>query len=426
VPFERRVKRGYRPVDPGAMPETTARPFDRSRVEEILRSALSLGASDLHFKAGERILLRIRGDLRALDVPRLTPAQTQAVFDSIRPARLAGVDVESIHEIDFSFAVPGAARFRANAFRQRGSLALVVRVIPIQIPDLQDLGLPEVVADLAAEERGIVLVTGATGSGKSTTLAAMIKHINRTRAAHVITIEDPIEFLFLNERSSIVQREVGSDTGAFADALRAALRQDPDVIMIGEMRDAETMDIAIKAAETGHLVLSTAHTTDAAKTIHRLVGAASPSEQGMLRLRLSEALRAVISMRLLPRADGQGLVPAIEVMVNTRIVQDCIRQADRQGEIPEIISKGAHYGMRTFDQDLLRLVREGTISREVALAAATSPGDLDLQLRLGQGEEEQIELAERPPSYSDELAAIDPALRIEAIEGLDEAKPPAA
>ena len=401
------------------MVEAAPRPFDRVRVEEILRSALSVGASDLHFKDGERILLRIRGDLRALDVPRLTPAQTQAIFESIRPARLASLDVESLREIDFSFAVPGTARFRANAFRQRGSLALVVRVIPMQIPDLHDLGLPEVVADLAGEERGIVLVTGATGSGKSTTLAAMIKHINRTKSAHVITIEDPIEFLFLNERSSIVQREVGNDTDGFAGALRAALRQDPDVIMIGEMRDAETMDIALKAAETGHLVFSTAHTTDAAKTVHRLVGAAPPSEQGMLRLRLSEALRAVISMRLLPRADGQGLVPAIEVMLNTRLVQDVIRRPERQSELTEIISKGGHYGMRSFDQDLYRLVREGTITRDVALTAATSPGDLELQLRLGGGEEEAIELAERPPSYSDELAEIDPSLRITEAEAAD-------
>jgi twitching motility protein PilT len=385
--------------------------IDRPRVEEILRAALSQGASDVHFKAGERILLRIHGELRALNIPKLSPRQTQTIFESIRPERLAGLDLDGLREVDFSFAVPGAGRFRANAFRQRGSLAIVVRVIPIKIPDLGELGLPDVVASLAQEERGIVLVTGATGSGKSTTLAAMIKHINKTTSAHVITIEDPIEFLFLNERSSIVQREIGTDTENFAGALRAALRQDPDVIMIGEMRDAETMDIAIKAAETGHLVLSTAHTTDAAKTIHRLVGAASPSEQGMLRLRLSEALRAIVSMRLLPRADGQGLVPAIEVMLNTRIVQDCIRREDRQGELQDIIAKGAHYGMRTFDQDLVRLVREGVITREVALAAATTPGDVDLQLRIGSTEPEELELA-TDRSYSEELAEIDPALRI--------------
>jgi len=389
--------------------------FDRARVDQILRSALEQGASDVHFKAGEKILLRIHGDLRALDLAKLSPNQTKTVFEAIRPSRLAAVDLEGLREVDFSFAVPGTARFRANAFRQRGSLAIVVRVIPIKIPDLKDLGLPQVVAQLAEEERGIVLVTGTTGSGKSTTLAAMIKHINRTKSAHVITIEDPIEFLFLNERSSIVQREIGTDTEGYASALRAALRQDPDVIMIGEMRDAETMDIAIKAAETGHLVFSTAHTTDAAKTIHRLVGGASPSEQGMLRLRLSEALRAIVSMRLLPRADGKGLIPAVEVMLNTRIVQECIRQPERHAELQDLIAKGSHYGMRTFDQDLVRLVREGTITREVALAASTTPGDVDLQLRIGSSEPEEIELATER-HYSEELAEIDPSLRITRMD----------
>ena len=397
------------------MSEAPVAVFDRTRVEQILRSALEKGASDVHFKAGEKILLRIHGDLRALDLAKLSPNQTKTVFEAIRPPRLAAVDLDGLRELDFSFAVPGAARFRANAFRQRGSLAIVVRVIPIKIPDLKDLGLPQVVARLAEEERGIILVTGTTGSGKSTTLAAMIKHINRTKSAHVITIEDPIEFLFLNERSSIVQREIGTDTEGFATALRAALRQDPDVIMIGEMRDAETMDIAIKAAETGHLVFSTAHTTDAAKTVHRLIGGASPSEQNMLRLRLSEALRAIVSMRLLPRADGKGLIPAIEVMLNTRIVQECIRQPERQAELQDIIAKGAHYGMRTFDQDLVRLVREGTITREVALAAATTPGDVDLQLRIGSIETEEIELATER-HYSEELAEIDPSLRITRVD----------
>jgi twitching motility protein PilT len=397
--------------------------LDRPRIDDILRAALAQGASDVHFKAGEKILVRIRGELRAVNVPKLSPRQTEAVFQAIRPERLAHVNLETLREVDFSFAVPGAARFRANAFRQRGSLAIVVRVIPMQIPDLKDLGLPDVVASLAQEERGIVLVTGATGSGKSTTLAAIIKHINRTTSSHVITIEDPIEFLFLNERSSVVQREIGTDTDTFANALRAALRQDPDVIMIGEMRDAETMDIAIKAAETGHLVLSTAHTTDAAKTVHRLVGAASPSEQGMLRLRLSEALRAIVSMRLLPRADGTGLVPAIEVMLNTRLAQDCIRHAEKQNELQDVIAKGAHYGMRTFDQDLVRLVRDGTITRDVALAAATTPGDVDLQLRIGGEEPEEIELA-TDRSYSAELAELDPALRITPEGETQKPEPP--
>ncbi len=389
--------------------------LDRARIERILRAALKQGASDVHFKAGEPILLRIKGDLKPVQAPKLLPRDTEAVFEAMRPPRLATVSIDDVQEVDFSFAVSGAGRFRVNAFRQRGSIALVVRVIPIHIPDLADLGLPELIASLAEEERGIVLVTGATGSGKSTTLASMIQHVNRTKCVHVITIEDPIEFLFMNERASIVQREIGADTTGFSGALRAALRQDPDVIMIGEMRDAETMDIALKAAETGHLVLSTAHTTDAAKTVHRLVGAVPPSEQAMFRMRLAEALRAVISLRLLPRADGAGLVPAVEILLNTRLVQDCIRRPDKQQEIPDILAKGSHYGMRTFDQDLVRLVRSEVITREIALAAASTPADVDLQLRLGAGDEEEpLELDSH--RYSDELAQIAPELRVSDAE----------
>ncbi len=385
--------------------------IDRERVEQILRAALAQGASDVHFKAGEKILLRIRGELHGVGLPKLSARQTRAIFEAIRPDRLSDVDLDTMEEVDFSFAVPGAARFRANAFRQRGSLAVVVRVIPMEVPDLAALGLPDVVSELAEAERGIVLVTGATGNGKSTTLAAMIKHINKTRSAHVITIEDPIEFLFQNERCSIVQREVGSDTAGFARALRAALRQDPDVIMIGELRDAETMDIALQAAETGHLVLSTAHTSDAAKTVHRLVGAAHPSEQSMLRLRMAEALRAIVSMRLLPRADGQGLVPAVEILVTTRIIQECLRDPERQGQLQDILARGAHYGMRTFDQDLIRLVRAGTITREVGIAAATSPGDVDLQLRIGGDESEYIELS-NVQEYNEGEPELDPAILV--------------
>jgi twitching motility protein PilT len=239
----------------------------------------------------------------------------------------------------------------------------------------------------------------------------MIQHINRAKNVHIVTIEDPIEYLFTNDRASIVQREIGSDTDGFAPALRAALRQDPDVIMIGEMRDTETMDIALKAAETGHLVLSTAHTTDAAKTLHRLVGSVSAAEQAMLRIRLAESLRAVVSLRLLPRADKSGLVPAVEVLINTRIVQECIRHPDRQAELHGHIAKGGHYGMRTFDQDLVRLVNQGLIERDVAIAAATVPADLDLKLRLGSEEvDEEMELDRH--RYSEQLASLDEGLRV--------------
>jgi twitching motility protein PilT len=373
-------------------PSENSSPFDRARVEQILRAAVKQGASDVHFKAGERILLRVNGRLHGLNLPRLAPDDTRALFEALRPAHLESVDPQTLREVDFSFSVSGAGRFRVNAFRQRGSVALVIRVIPIRIPNFAELNLPDVMNSIAEETRGLVLITGATGSGKSTTLAAIINQINKTRTVHVLTFEDPIEFLFLNEKSSIVQREVGTDTGGFANALRAALRQDPDVIMIGEMRDTETIDIALKAAETGHLVLSTAHTTDAAKTIHRLMSVFPLSEQQMIRYRLSENLRAIVSQRLLPTADGAGLIPAVEVMLVTRVIQDCIRNPEKTFEIPEYIGKGKNYGMQTFDQSLIRLLRKNAITREAAMAAATSPADLDLQLRLGANEDEEMDI----------------------------------
>ena len=361
---------------------------DSAGIAQILRTAVQEGASDLHFKAGEPVLVRIKGNLLPLKVARLTPDATLRVFEALRPRHLAHVAGNEVQEIDFSFALSGTGRFRVNGFRQRGSLALVIRVIPQRIPDFKELGLPEAMPKLADERRGLILVTGTTGSGKSTTLAAMINHINHTRTSHVVTIEDPIEFLFLNKKSSVVQREIGVDTGSFAAALRAVLRQDPDVVMIGEMRDTETIDIAMKAAETGHLVISTAHTTDAAKTVQRILAVFAPSEQAMMRIRLAESLRAVISQRLLPRLDGKGLVPAIELMVNTRVIQECIREPERTQEITDFVSKGRHYGMQTFDQHLFAMLQEGLISKEVALSAATSPADLDLQIRMGGTVEE--------------------------------------
>jgi twitching motility protein PilT len=368
----------------------TAAGLDRAALENILRAAVKEGASDLHFKAGEPVLFRVKGKLRPLKVPRLKPEDTRAVIEVLKPRHLAELKIEDLQELDFSFALAGTGRFRVNCFRQRGSLALVVRVIPNQVPDFKELNLPQSLPKLADEQRGMILVTGTTGSGKSTTLAAVINHINNTRMAHVVTIEDPIEFLFLNKRASIVQREIGVDTSSFAAALRAVLRQDPDVIMIGEMRDTETIDIAMKAAETGHLVISTAHTTDAAKTVQRVLSVFPPSEQAMMRIRLAESLKAVVSQRLLPRADGRGLIPAVEVMVGTRVVQECIRHQERTYELNEFIAKGRHYGMQTFDQHLLALIQSGQITREVALSAATSPADLDLQLRMGISDDEEL------------------------------------
>jgi len=374
-------------------------------ITQILRTAVQEGASDLHFKASEPVLIRVKGSLLPLKVARLTPEATEKIFEVLRPRHLSHVAGAQVQELDFSFALAGIGRFRVNAFRQRGSLALVIRVIPNRIPDWKELNLPPVLPKLAEERRGLILVTGTTGSGKSTTLAAVINQINHSRTAHVVTIEDPIEFLFLNKKSSIVQREIGVDTANFASALRSVLRQDPDVIMIGEMRDTETIDIALKAAETGHLVISTAHTTDAARTVQRLLAVFTPSEQAMMRMRLAESLRAVVSQRLLPRLDGKGVVPAVEVMVSTRAIQECIRDEGRSQELTEHVAKGRHYGMQTFDQHLLQLLQQGAISKDVALSAATSPTDLDLQIRVGlQGDDMAIERHDYGSIAEDELA----------------------
>jgi twitching motility protein PilT len=382
---------------------------DQAGITQILRTAVQEGASDLHFKASEPVLIRIKGNLLPLKVARLTPDATEKIFEILRPKHLSHVSGGEVQELDFSFALAGTGRFRVNAFRQRGSLALVIRVIPNRIPDWKELNLPAALPKLAEERRGLILVTGTTGSGKSTTLAAVINQINHSRTAHVVTIEDPIEFLFLNKKSSIVQREIGVDTANFASALRSVLRQDPDVIMIGEMRDTETIDIALKAAETGHLVISTAHTTDAAKTVQRLLAVFTPSEQAMMRMRLAESLRAVVSQRLLPRLDGKGVVPAVEVMVATRAIQECIRDESRTQEVTEHIAKGRHYGMQTFDQHLLQLLQSGAISKDVALTAASSPADLDLQIRVGVPSEDMaIERHDYGSMAEDELAKATP------------------
>jgi twitching motility protein PilT len=336
--------------------------------------------SDLHVKVGSPPMVRISGELEPLpDIPTLTPADTEEALREIlkNPARVQELEDEG--EVDFASAIPGLARFRINAFRQRGSISFVCRRIPYGITTIEELGLPDAVRVTAEEPRGIVLVTGTTGSGKSTTLAAMVDHVNTTRPRHIVTIEDPIEFLHSDKRSVINQREVGSDTASFGRALRRVLRQDPDIILIGEMRDEETVRTALSAAETGHLVLSTLHTADASETVNRVIDFFPPHEHRQVRAMLAATLRGVISQRLVP-AIGGGRVAALEILRTTGRVRDAIIDPNQTGHLAQIIAEGAYYGMQTFDQALFGHYKEGNITRDEALAMASSPQDFKLLL----------------------------------------------
>jgi twitching motility protein PilT len=339
------------------------------------------GASDIHFRPGDPPTYRVNGSLRTLKGERLSADDTRAIAMMMISAPERQKEIDALQEFDGSYAVPGVARFRANVYRQRGSLSVIMRIIPSEVPTLDALGLPAVLKKIASSERGLVLVTGATGSGKTSTLAAMIDHINRNESLHILSIEDPIEFLHKNLKSSISQREIGADTASFNVALRAALRQDPDVILVGEMRDTETIDIALKAAETGHLVLSTVHTTDAAKTISRLVSVFPAEEQQMVRIRLADSLMASISQRLLPKADGKGRVVALEIMVQTQTIREYIRTPDKTVGLKDVIEKGrSNYGMQSFDQHLSDLYKSGVIAIETARSAASNPADFERAL----------------------------------------------
>jgi len=346
-------------------------------------------ASDLHISVGSGFRVRILGKLIPLpDAGTLSPSEIASIATGIllvgRKASKENVTqiVENLTDFDCSYSVPGLGRYRVNIASQRRSLALVLRHIPYVLPTIEGLGLPPVVAEIAMAERGLVLVTGITGSGKSTTLAAMINLINQSKHCKIVTIEDPIEFLYRDQACTISQRECGSDTESFAKALRAALRQDPDIILVGEMRDKETIDIALKAAETGHLVLSTVHTTDAPKSILRILSVFDPSEQAAARMRLSEALLATISQRLLMRSDGRGRIVACEIMRQTKTIQECIAEPERTSMLKEHIEKGREfYRMQTFDQHLIDLYRRELISLESAKAAATSAADLERNLQ---------------------------------------------
>jgi twitching motility protein PilT len=372
--------------------------MDKETLHKILSLSIEKGISDIHFRAGSAPLFRAAGFLVEVKYRSLSKEDTVNIANIILENRginiiqdLTNVYMKSpdntpkqpLRELEASYEIPGSGRFRASIFKYRGDVGLVLRVIPIVVKSFEELNLPPVLSDISNLRRGLVLVTGATGMGKSTTLAAMISYINETRRDHILTIEDPIEFVFKNNKSVITQREVGSDTRNFVEAVKASLRQDPDLIMIGEMRDFETVEVALKASETGHLVFSSLHTTSVKQTIERLSSFFPPEEQLMIRLRLSENLMAIISLRLLPNKSGTGRIPAVEIMRATRTIQECIKIPERTAEMINYMAKSKELGMQTFDQHLLDLVREDKISADVAKAAATSPGDLERSLMLG-------------------------------------------
>jgi twitching motility protein PilT len=351
-------------------------------LNDILRVAVKGNASDIHLKAGLPPMFRVDGALMPLkNGERLLPEYLERVFEHISTPGQRN-HFEKCHEVDLAYSVPGLGRFRVNTFMQRGTIGIVFRVIPFGVKTIEQLLLPPVVERIAMEPRGLVLVTGTTGSGKSTTLAAMIDHINSNKTCHLMTIEDPIEFLIRDKRSIVNQREIGVDTLTFASALRAALRQDPDVVLVGEMRDLETIETALTAAETGHLVMSTLHTIDATETITRIVSAFPPHQQAQVRLQLSSVIRGIISQRLVPRADGKGRVPAVEILVSTARIRECIMDKDRSREIPDAIAKGfTTYGMQTFDQSLMAHVKRGLVGYEEAMRHVSNPDDFALRFK---------------------------------------------
>ncbi|MDY0093744.1 MAG: type IV pilus twitching motility protein PilT [Candidatus Vecturithrix sp.] len=351
-------------------------------IQELLKQMMERSASDLHLKVGNPPVMRINGLLHILrDLPRLQREDTLAVASQILNKKQK-TDFNENFEIDFAYSVAGLGRFRCNAFLQRGSVGIVFRSISMKILTVEELHLPLVLNKIALEPRGLILVTGITGSGKSTTLAAMIQHVNNNRDVHIITIEDPIEYMHRDNRALINQREVGGDTKGFATALRSALRQDPDVILVGEMRDKETIETAITAAETGHLVMSTLHTADAMGTINRIISMFPAYQQGQIRMELAEVLRAALSMRLVRKKDGKGRVPAVEVLVATDTIRQCILEPEKTLKIPEYIEAGkSQYGMQSFDQALLDLFQEGSISYEEALLHCTRPADFALKVK---------------------------------------------
>jgi len=358
--------------------------MDRQSFHKLLAFGIERGVSDIHFEVGYPPHYRLHGELLgAIKVPPLTAGDTEGIAQIILEDRKSTVDfTRPFGEIDVSYALAQRGRFRASIFRQRGSVGIVMRLIPINVLSLEQLSLPPVIGEIADTRRGLLLVTGATGNGKTTTISAMIRHINETRHAHVITIEDPIEFLHEPGKCMIIQRELGTDTESYKDALVAALRQDPDVIMVGEIRDRDTAATALKAAETGHLVISAIHTNDTVSTVQRYIGMFEPDAQDVIRERLGDSLQAVVSLRLLAAKEGRRRLPAVEILRVTRTIRDAIR-TNRLTEIPEMIRKGRDlYSMQLFDQHLVELVNSGLVTMETAVYAATNPEEFERQLRM--------------------------------------------
>src|SRR5215212_2589712 len=368
-------------------------------IDEALRYLLVHEGSDLHLKVPSRPVVRVHGHMEPIEGSEpLKPEDTERILREILKDPHKLQEWETENEVDFSYQIEGLARFRVNAFRQRGYCSMVLRAIPVNIKTVDELLLPPVITKLAEEERGIILLSGTTGSGKSTTLAAMIDHMNRTMKKHIVTIEDPIEFLHPDRQSIVNQREVGMDTGSFKRALRRVLRQDPDVILVGEMRDEETVQTALSAAETGHLVLSTLHTVDATEAINRIIDFFPPHQQQQARAMIAGTMKGIISQRLVRTADGNGRVACCEIMVMTGRVHDMILDAKLTGQLPEVVAEGGYYGMQTFDQHLLAHLRAGRITYEDAVQAATSPHDFKLMVVAQEKDASEPSAAPAPPA----------------------------
>src|SRR3954463_15862606 len=366
-------------------------------MEKIKKDAIDRGASDLHIKAGDFFRARIHGDLVPLTNQKLTADQVKQICLHLMTNEDDKKRIDKILDYDCSWALEGVGRFRVNMLRQRGVFSIIMRAIPLEVPTFEKLRLPAAMAKIAENERGMVLVTGVTGSGKSSTMAAMIDYINARESGHILTLENPIEFLHKDKNCSVTQREIGSDTSDFKMGLRAALRQDPDVIMIRELRDGEPIDTSLKAAETGHLLMSTLHTPDAQSTIMRMMAMFPPEEQEVVRIRLAESLTAVISQRLLPKKSGKGRAVAAEIMINTPSIKDIILDGQRIGEIKDFIAEGREqYGMQTFDQCLTDLVTSGEVTFEVAKAAASNPSDFELKMTMFSRLSQEVKIEDIP------------------------------